>query len=313
MRLTYTQLITVFCILFGIQLSGQRPDGDIGPTTGSGSIFGDPVVRYSTMEYFKQGIKLSDKERFEGKELERHIHNRRRHHIKGDVLHLSIAFHNHTNLNQRRFQAEVSAQTEFLRRDFTTNVTTQERLLPLEEETPQSLQLIEFAEAESNYRPKIIAWENWDSFDGVGYGAKTIDIHVVERLPDKLGHGYAQFGWIDHSDKPDIVIRLSSFGNGAGDFKGGKVLTHLIGNYLGLYPLTGAAPCEDDGILDSPIHNTAINFCSDGKPPRSLCDNQFMAPNNFMSHTPDDCKDSFTPGQWKKMISTIEYLNQENE
>lgn len=81
----------------------------------------------------------------------------------------------------------------------------------------------------------------------------------------------------------------------------GHTLTHLIGNYLGLYPLWGESPCADDYVSDTPIHN-APNYRCPEMNQISTCDGRpTEMTNNFMDNTDDACMEMFTSGQVYRM------------
>ena len=119
---------------------------------------------------------------------------------------------------------------------------------------------------------------------------------------------YAQYQWTNQPETSGIVINISVFANGIGSHTEGKALTHLIGNYLGLYPLTGEHQCGDDYVDDTPIHPIQIPECFE-EDVISSCDNKKILVNNFMAYSPDTCKDSFTIGQWKRMLFLDDYYS----
>ncbi len=280
--------------------------------TGSGQIFGGPVVRYSTLDYLREVDRPIKQRANKRKNVERHLHGKRRHHLQQKNRILELRFHNYTSLDKSAFESEINIQIEALNRDFTVSEKIHRNVIGLDPTVSRKLQLLEFRDKGGNHNPRKIVWEAWDSFDKRGNSPNIIDVHVVEQLPDKIGHGYARFIWSSDPNAADIVIRRASFGSGSGDFDQGKVLTHLMANHLGLLPLAGTTRCQDDGLLETPIHNTPLNFCSNEYRPISLCDNQYMLMDNFMSHTPDACKTCFTPGQWKRMLNVLDLQTEPN-
>ena len=85
----------------------------------------------------------------------------------------------------------------------------------------------------------------------------------------------------------------------------GKMLTHLMGNYLGLYSIWGLAPCTDDGVEDTPIINTPSQGCSDIEY-ISLCGKaRTIDVGNFMDTADDPCQTHFTKGQVERMRSFL--------
>lgn len=82
-------------------------------------------------------------------------------------------------------------------------------------------------------------------------------------------------------------------------------IVHLVGRYLGLKPIWGDAPCQDDGILDTPIHNGPNYKCYRFGHMSTCSSNTYELTNNFMDALPDDCANSFTLGQIKAMRSIL--------
>ena len=106
------------------------------------------------------------------------------------------------------------------------------------------------------------------------------------------------------SEYDGIVIDYSfiaNIGNPKSRYNAGHTLTHLVGNYLGLHPLWGLAPCEDDHVDDTPVHN-APNFHCESIEHLSTCSgNPTEMINNFMDNTDDECLSMFTEGQKTRM------------
>jgi len=128
--------------------------------------------------------------------------------------------------------------------------------------------------------------------------------------------GYAQMPWGDASTD-GIVIDYQAFGMGGtaiDRFHEGKTLTHLMGNYLGLYPIYGLDRCEDDLIFDTPIPN-APNYGDliTGECPRyrhiSACNSRVEMTMNFMDATYDPCMYMFTRGQTAAMKKVLLFEN----
>ncbi len=88
----------------------------------------------------------------------------------------------------------------------------------------------------------------------------------------------------------------------------GKTLTHLIGNYLGLYDLWGSHRCEDDYVTDTPIHNAPNVGCAYVYKHVSTCNTrepQVEMTMNFMDNTYDACAYMFTEGQKLRMHAML--------
>lgn len=116
-------------------------------------------------------------------------------------------------------------------------------------------------------------------------------------------HGYAQYPWeLENNSKYDgIVISRNVFGRCAHEyrFSQGKILTHLVGHWLGLFHTFE----EDSLIADIPKQR----FPTYGNPftnPRNFPENDpiYM---NFMDFTDDAARFIFTKDQIKKMRSGV--------
>ncbi|MEM6321312.1 MAG: zinc-dependent metalloprotease [Bacteroidota bacterium] len=164
-----------------------------------------------------------------------------------------------------------------------------------------------------NYIPtKVEKWEDFFSMKERKTGAaplitdKYINIWVVD-LPDG-NSGFAQmpngpkkydgividYAYINSIGRPDSS-------NAESPYHRGHTLTHLMGNYLGLLPLWGEKPCQDDYVSDTPIHN-GPNFRCPEVNHISLCNgNPTEMSNNFMDNTFDDCLEIFTAGQMQRI------------
>jgi len=154
--------------------------------------------------------------------------------------------------------------------------------------------------------------KEWDTDDAIKFakskGAdaekpnKYINVWVAP-LKDGLS-GYAQMPGCP-SKTDGIVIDYRFFGlNGTAQepYNLGRTLTHLVGNYLGLYDLWNETnPCGDDFVEDTPVHNAPnygcpqylhISTCLNLEPEMTM---------NFMDNTDDACMSLFTVGQMKRM------------
>lgn len=132
-----------------------------------------------------------------------------------------------------------------------------------------------------------------------------INVWVVD-LEDG-GSGFAQFpGGPSATD--GIVIDYRFFGIGGdtySEYNQGKTLTHLMGNYLNLFPLWGKGrKCSDDGVGDTPIHNAPNIGCPSYKHVTVCSGYQVEMSMNFMDNTDDACMYMFTEGQ-KQRVHTL--------
>lgn len=159
-------------------------------------------------------------------------------------------------------------------------------------------------------RTPVQKWELDDKIKDARNGSESI-------APDKylniwIGHlegsaGYAQMPG-GKTETDGIVIDFDYFGStGNFPYDQGKTLTHLIGNYLGLYDLwSDKELCKDDGVSDTPIHN-APNYWTDeqyyhtsscrGNPTEMII--------NFMDNTFDEAQVLFTEGQKIRMQAVL--------
>lgn len=102
-----------------------------------------------------------------------------------------------------------------------------------------------------------------------------------------------------------IVIDYKYFGvqrEANHPFNMGKTLTHLVGNYLNLYPLWGQGHCEDDYVFDTPIHNAPNIGCSEYQHVSTCYEGrQIEMTMNFMDASNDECQFMFTHGQKRRI------------
>jgi len=128
----------------------------------------------------------------------------------------------------------------------------------------------------------------------------------VSPLPDGNG-GFAQLpGGGLLTDGIVIDPRyLGSGGRSEVSYDQGKTLTHLIGTYLGLKELWGESSCSDDGVSDTPVHNSP-NYGMPGPGHISTCDgNPLEMVMNFMDNCDDESMYMFTKGQIKRMRAVL--------
>jgi Pregnancy-associated plasma protein-A/Secretion system C-terminal sorting domain len=117
--------------------------------------------------------------------------------------------------------------------------------------------------------------------------------------------GYAQMPG-GAADMDGIVINSRYFFSDSIATKGkpytqGKTLTHLIGNFLGLYEMWGPDLCQDDYVWDTPVHNSP-NYGYPGDAHITTCSG--YAPEmwmNYMDNSDDQYLYMFTRGQVNRM------------
>lgn len=129
----------------------------------------------------------------------------------------------------------------------------------------------------------------------------------VAHLPDSIS-GYAQMpGGSKETDGIVIDYRyFGTIGTAKAPYNEGKTLTHLIGNYLGLYDLWDKkSPCGDDYVEDTPIHNAPNYNCEEYRHVSTCGDNPVEMTMNFMDNSPDACMYMFTLGQKIRMHAVL--------
>jgi hypothetical protein len=123
------------------------------------------------------------------------------------------------------------------------------------------------------------------------------DVNGYAQMPggnpaiDGIVIDYRYFGVANYNDSP---------------YDQGKTLTHLVGNYLNLFPLWGSGVrCSDDYVDDTPIHN-APNYGNPGPGHISICPGYPLEMTlNFMDNTVDAARCMFTYGQMLRMHSVL--------
>ena len=152
-----------------------------------------------------------------------------------------------------------------------------------------------------------------------------LNIWVVPALggsPDKLGAGYAQSPGGGPAAMDGVVIRHNAFGKtgtAAAPFNKGRIATHMVGHWLGLYHPWGPGPnnsscTASDYIGDTPNQGGPNYGCPSF--PRTSCPllggnvfNPSYNPGdlfmNFMDYTDDACSIMFTQGQKERMQTVL--------
>jgi hypothetical protein len=223
----------------------------------------------------------------------------------------------------------IIAQLDALNRDFGKPIINKEKIASNHQ---QFMQLatnpnIQFCLAQSdpdgNETPGIIyhrlfneSWSLSDSIFNPFEGGiapwdneRYINIWVAKMQPDIYGYAQNPGGY---KENDGIVIDKSAFGvqteqNMHYGHNEGKLLTHLMGNYLGLTSIWGDFPCGDDHLWDTPVHN-APNFGYLGPGQVSSCElygHNLEMTENFMDSTPDSIRYMFTPLQVNRMHATL--------
>jgi len=163
-------------------------------------------------------------------------------------------------------------------------------------------------------------WNKWDDMKQLSTGGiraerpqQYINIWVAH-LPEGIS-SYASSIYRDINSQLDgIVLDAKYFSQDPNSpYSQGKTLTHLMGNYLGLYDLwADDRHCQDDYVEDTPIHNS-LNY---GKPSHlhvTICPEENYAPEmvmNFMDNSDDELQTMFTTGQVLRMHTILNLFRQ---
>ncbi|MGB4959239.1 MAG: M43 family zinc metalloprotease [Saprospiraceae bacterium] len=134
-------------------------------------------------------------------------------------------------------------------------------------------------------------------------GSTIINIYIVDLVDDYSGL-VTQLNLKNGFEA--IIIDKKYFGINRVNVEGydqGKTLVHLMASFLGLLELWNEfAPCSDDKVADTPIHNYA-NFSAGSLFKNiSTCDgNEVEMIVNYMDNLPDEYCTMFTQGQVERM------------
>ena len=237
---------------------------------------------------------------------------------------IGIIIHNLYENDREKVSAEqVQSQIDALNRDFGLEAIIENHpndpngiyakravdteisfCLPSEDEKGKPIQGINYKEGGATVWSDITAIKkNKDGLKPIQTN-KYLNIWVVHLPNDNAG--FAQMPW-GASNTDGIVIDYRYFGtiDKKAPYNEGKTLTHLVGNYLGLYALWGENRCWDDFVEDTPIHNDFNIGC----PPHdhvSTCDGYPTEMTmNFMDGTDDGCVYMFTLGQKQRMHAVL--------
>lgn len=282
----------------------------------------DPIIRTFTTQKYMMEMAVSDEFRYDQeKQIEKQIKEFTRHGVLNEYT-LPIVFHIVQISEMPSIgDHQIATQMEALNRDFgrtqiqLSHPNDPDDLYKGRAENP----LIQFCsptndeqgKATTGVIKKTLSIESWETFNAVKNispawnTANYINVWVTALKDENAG--YAQMPGTDPSFD-GIVIDYKYFGQGGTaqyPYDEGKTLTHLIGSYLGLYPLWGESECSDDYVDDTPIHNS-INFTCPKFDHVSTCDGYPTEMTmNFMDATYDACRYMFTNGQIKRMQAVL--------
>ncbi|MEM6318854.1 MAG: zinc-dependent metalloprotease [Bacteroidota bacterium] len=131
---------------------------------------------------------------------------------------------------------------------------------------------------------------------------------VVAPLADSVS-GYSALPWFP-ADLDAVIIDYRYFGTLASSypFDEGKSLVHLISNTLMVKSLWTNGKCEDDGLIDTPIHNVPNRGCPAYVHVSTCFDNPVELTYNYLDNSDDRCLSSFTKSQVERMRKVLQVV-----
>jgi hypothetical protein len=134
---------------------------------------------------------------------------------------------------------------------------------------------------------------------------ENLNMWVVNYLAQGKYLGFAQFpGGNPATD--GVVIGHNFFGrtgNVSAPYDKGRTGTHEVGHWMNLRHIWGDASCGNDGVVDTPEHNT-YNFGCPAYPHYSTCAGSPVEMTmNYMDYTDDACMFMFTEGQKQRSLA----------
>ncbi len=279
----------------------------------------EPFIHYTTLDYM-DSLEVMDSTIIEQRrEIERNILQESKFGIIVEKT-IPVIFHVlYANGEEQISEEQIQHQLDALNRDFGLA-----EIIDDHPNDPDSLFISSAVDTEIQfclpigaqgiqYHPTSITnWENdITAIKESAYGASPVspesylNIWVVNLPEEALGYAQMPGGDIN-TDGIVINYRFVGTMGAATPYGEGKVLTHLIGNYLGLYPLWGTGEeCTDDYVSDTPVSNRQNIGCPIANH-ISTCDGfPTEMTMNFMDGTYDACKYMFTLGQKKRMHAML--------
>lgn len=148
--------------------------------------------------------------------------------------------------------------------------------------------------------------------DWTGY----LNLIVKNLAGSTLGYAYLASS---PADGAAVYIDREAFGSGAGcsgpgivptsPYHLGRTLTHELGHYLNLEHIWGDATCGNDGVADTPLHNTSNGGCPAISHLSTCAGTPRELTMNYMDYTNDVCMYMLTAGQATRMqahLNTIQ-------
>ncbi len=262
-------------------------------------VFGQELL-FSTVNSQRAFTDVDTISHINHRKIEHYIHSQGNRFLNiEEPIQINLVFHNHTSLTKSEFKSQSISQLSILNQAFEVDDKTHQQLTGLPHSASNRIYSIFKFQVANQIEEETRTWQGWDKQHNLNT-KEEMHIYVYDDLPEELGKGYAHFPWISDNISKSIVLQRASL------LKDNNDLVHIVGNYLGLYPLTGEYPCGDDYVSDTPIHNDPIVICSNLEI-TSTCDNQKFDTQNYMSHAKEGCRDHFTIGQWRRMLHIINF------
>ncbi len=247
---------------------------------------------------------------------------------------IPIVFHfiDSEQIGKRAFSDFTSTQINLLNNNFSVGSTNAKSLFDEyfndRKETINNLTFFDFTPCANNFYDHITYYpDQAHNFYNVNFdtslfnSVKTVlpmfvRSHAINVWVTDLNEacdGFASMPFLS-SDKQGIVIDINDFA-AIREFENKparlNTLTHLVGNFLGMYSLWGLTFCSDDYVDDTPVHNVPnvfeANFGHFTACPDYEGDIEMI--NNFMDSGNDALKSMFTYGQISRLKRLLSESN----
>ncbi|KAG8841992.1 hypothetical protein FRB91_004514, partial [Serendipita sp. 411] len=134
-------------------------------------------------------------------------------------------------------------------------------------------------------------------------GANTLNVYTVDFVDNMLGWGTYPWAYKSYPKQDGVVIQYNTYPGGSlKNYNQGKILTHEVGHWLGLYHVFEGESCSGPGdfVADTPQQRTKTFGCPGSK---NTCPQAGVdSIHNFMDYTYDGCKTNFTKGQITRAV-----------